>query len=63
MSEIQGVGQHRKIVQLLLDKGANVNEQGGFFGNALQAASFGNHREIVQLLRDKGANVNTQGSV
>jgi hypothetical protein len=52
------------VVQLLLDKGADVNAQGGDYGNtlyaasfeeygnALQAASFGGHREIVQLLND-----------
>ncbi|KAK9445083.1 Pfs, NACHT and Ankyrin domain protein [Metarhizium brunneum] len=45
----------------LLDKGADVNAQGGYFGNALQAASFRGHFEIVQLLLDKGADVNAQG--
>ena len=28
-----------KSVQMLLDKGADVNAQGGFYDNALQAAS------------------------
>ncbi|KAJ5710401.1 hypothetical protein N7488_004557 [Penicillium malachiteum] len=32
-----------KVVQLLLEKGAEVNAQGGDYGNALQAASFGGH--------------------
>jgi ankyrin repeat protein len=49
------------VVQLLLDKGADVNAQGGDYGNALQAASAGGHKEIVQLLLDKGADVNAQG--
>ncbi|KAJ4401246.1 hypothetical protein N0V82_010880, partial [Gnomoniopsis sp. IMI 355080] len=52
---------HIKVVQMLLDKGADVNTQGGFYGNALQAASEGGYKEIVQMLLDKGADVNTQG--
>jgi hypothetical protein len=32
-----------------LDKGADVNAQGGYYGNALQAASVGGHQEIVKL--------------
>jgi ankyrin repeat protein len=44
-----------------LNKGADVNAQGGFYGNALQAASFGGYQEIVVLLLNKGANMNTQG--
>jgi ankyrin repeat protein len=49
------------IVKVLLDKGANVNAQGGEYGNALQAASAGGYKEIVQQLLDKGADVNAQG--
>lgn len=30
---------HEQIVQRLLEKGADVNAQGGRYGNALQAAS------------------------
>jgi ankyrin repeat protein len=44
-----------------LDKGADVNAQGGDDGNALQSASAEGHQEIVQLLLDKGADVNAQG--
>lgn len=51
----------QEIVQLLLDKGADVNVQGGDDGTALQAASSHGHREIVQSLLDKGADVNAQG--
>ncbi|KAL8699990.1 MAG: hypothetical protein Q9201_005685 [Fulgogasparrea decipioides] len=50
-----------KSVQMLLDKGADVNAQGGYFGNALQAAAERGHNEVVQLLLDKGADVNAQG--
>ncbi|KAK8851752.1 ankyrin repeat-containing domain protein [Apiospora arundinis] len=45
----------------LLEKGADVNAQGGQYGNALQAASSRGHKEIVQALLEKGAVVNAQG--
>ncbi|KAI1672149.1 hypothetical protein L13192_03008 [Pyrenophora tritici-repentis] len=46
---------------MLLDAGANVNAQGGEYGNALQAASEGGHEQVVKMLLDKGAEVNAQG--
>jgi ankyrin repeat protein len=46
---------------VLLDKGADVNAQGGKFGNALYAASAEGHEQVVKLLLDKGADVNAQG--
>ncbi|KAL8664146.1 MAG: hypothetical protein Q9168_007966 [Polycauliona sp. 1 TL-2023] len=49
------------LVQTLLDKGADINAQGGSYGNALQAASRGGHEPIVQLLLKEGAHVNAQG--
>jgi ankyrin repeat domain-containing protein 50 len=49
------------VVQLLLDRGADVNAQGGRYSNALQAASAGGDEKVVQLLLDKGADVNVQG--
>jgi ankyrin repeat protein len=49
------------LTRLLLDKGADVNAQGGHFGNALQAASARGHEAVVKLLLDKGAEVNAQG--
>jgi hypothetical protein len=50
------------IVQMLLEKGADVNAQGdGRFGNALQAASIGGQDKVVQILLAKGADVNAQG--
>ena len=52
------LGGHKKIVQVLLDKGADVNAQGGVYGNALQAASSEGHGQVVQMLLDKGADVN-----
>ena len=42
-------------MQLLLDKGADVNAEGGEFGNALAAASSRGHEKVVQLLLDNGA--------
>ena len=35
---------------MLLDRGADVNAQGGHYGNALQAASIGGHEKVVQML-------------
>ena len=54
---------HLKEVERLLDNGADVNAQGGFFGNALQAASCssGDNVEVVKLLLERGADVNAQG--
>jgi hypothetical protein len=52
---------HCAMAKLLLDKGADVNAQGGFYGNALQAASSGGYEEVVRLLLDKGADVNAEG--
>ncbi|KAF4247129.1 hypothetical protein CNMCM8980_007809 [Aspergillus fumigatiaffinis] len=53
----------QRTVERLAEKGADVNAQGGDYGNALQAASQGGHKEVVQLLLEKGADVNVQGGV
>jgi ankyrin repeat domain-containing protein 50 len=45
----------------LMDAGAEVNAQGGHYGNALQAASFEGHKKVVRILMDAGAEVNAQG--
>ncbi|KAH8659525.1 Pfs, NACHT and ankyrin domain protein, partial [Ilyonectria robusta] len=42
------------VAQEFISKGADVNVQGGEYGNALQAASHGGHEEI-------GADINAQG--
>ena len=41
-------------VRLLMEKGAKINAQGGYFGNALQAASRDGHEAVVRLLLEKG---------
>ncbi|KAH8695893.1 ankyrin repeat-containing domain protein [Phaeosphaeriaceae sp. PMI808] len=50
----------RGVVKLLLEKGADVHAQGGWYGNALQAASAKGHEQIVKLLLDQGADVHAQ---
>ncbi|KAK8124989.1 ankyrin repeat-containing domain protein [Apiospora kogelbergensis] len=39
----------------LLETGAEINAQGGHYGNALQAASFQGHEAIVRLMLENGA--------
>lgn len=46
---------------MLLDKGADLDAQGGDCVNALQAALMYGHHDTVQLLLDRGADVNAQG--
>jgi ankyrin repeat protein len=50
-----------ETTRLLLQMGADVNTQGGEYGNALQAASSSGHKAIVHLLLEQGADVNAQG--
>ena len=47
-------------MQLLLDEGADVNVQGGKYGNASRAASIKSHEAVVRLLLDNGADVNAR---
>jgi ankyrin repeat protein len=47
-----------EIVQMLLDAGADVNAQGGEYGNALQTAVYRKNSKIVQMLLDAGAIAN-----
>ena len=51
---------HKEIVQILLDRGADVKAQSGTRGSALEAASRSSHKEIVQMLLDRGADVNAR---
>jgi hypothetical protein len=40
---------------MLLDQGADVNAQGGEYGNALHAASWGGREQVVKTLLKGGA--------
>ncbi|KAJ5626555.1 hypothetical protein N7528_003982 [Penicillium herquei] len=51
---------HRAFVQLLLDRGADVNAPGER-GTALQLASWRGNQQIVGMLLDRGADVNASG--
>ena len=44
-------------VATLIEKGADVNAQGGWYENALKVASTTGHVKIVQLLLDNGADI------
>ncbi|KEY73950.1 hypothetical protein S7711_09447 [Stachybotrys chartarum IBT 7711] len=50
-----------KVAEELIARGADVNTQGGEFGNALQAASFTDKSEIMKLLLENGADINAEG--
>jgi hypothetical protein len=47
-------------VKSLLEKGADVNAQGGYYNTALLAASAEGHDQIVEWLLQEGADVNAQ---
>ncbi|PVH75426.1 ankyrin, partial [Cadophora sp. DSE1049] len=49
------------IVRLLLDAGANVNIQGGYYGTPLQAAAYQGHKEVVSLLVGAAADPQQSG--
>jgi ankyrin repeat protein len=53
------LGNHVEIVRLLLEQGAQVNTDHGYFGDPLQAAAFGGGTETVQILLDRGATLDT----
>ncbi|KAJ6031800.1 NACHT nucleoside triphosphatase [Penicillium herquei] len=54
------VSGHERVVQILLDRGADINIQYKNRGNALHAASFNGHEKVVQTLLDGGADFNIQ---
>ncbi|KAH8748316.1 hypothetical protein F5882DRAFT_311466, partial [Hyaloscypha sp. PMI_1271] len=53
--------KNENMVQLLLNRGADPNAQGGHYGSALQAAAANGYKSIVQLLLNRGADANAQG--
>ena len=54
-------GCYYLLQALLLECGPNVNDQGGYYGNALQAAVAHSSRDVVELLLKHGADPNAQG--
>ena len=48
---------------MLIEGGADVNAQGGLYGNALQAASERGPEKVVSMLIEGGADVNAQGGL
>ncbi|KFZ16169.1 hypothetical protein V502_05226 [Pseudogymnoascus sp. VKM F-4520 (FW-2644)] len=53
-------GLHVLLERLVIDD-ANVNNQGGYYGQALQAASINQNHQCFKLLLDHGADVHSQG--
>ncbi|OCK91382.1 uncharacterized protein K441DRAFT_574846, partial [Cenococcum geophilum 1.58] len=49
---------YKQVVKLLLNKGADVNAQGGYYNNVLHAALARGYMQVVKLLLNKGADVN-----
>ena len=52
-----------QVVEMLIERGTDVNAPGGDYGNALQAASLEGHSNVVLMLIQQGADVNAQGGV
>ncbi|KAJ5662734.1 ankyrin protein [Penicillium macrosclerotiorum] len=50
-----------KILEALLNRGADVNSSGGYFGSALQAACSAGCKEAVDMLIANGANLDHTG--
>ena len=48
-------------MQMLLDKGADINALGNSFSTAIEEASSRGHFEVVQILLDRGADANAVG--
>ena len=51
------------LVQMLIDKGADVDVEGGHFGTALVAASFMDYDHIVKLLLHHGASAKVESAL
>ena len=60
---ITALGDNYSGVQLLLDRGANINAEDSEGYMALMNASFNNNPDMVRLLVSKGANVNAPSNL
>jgi ankyrin repeat protein len=49
-----------RIVEFLIDKGANVHSAHGYYGNLPQTTSFLGHTEIVEILLKNGVDVDAE---
>jgi ankyrin repeat protein len=52
---------YEKMVQMLIDAGADVDNRGGHYGSPLWTASSEGHEKVVRVLIDAGADVDAQG--
>lgn len=50
-----------ETVEQLLDLGANIDTEGGWYGTALRAASLNGHESVVKILLKKGADPKLHG--
>lgn len=60
LSLASGAG-HEKIVRILIDRGAVVNQPGGTYGYALHYASALGQERTVRVLLEKGADIHRMG--
>lgn len=51
---------HEKLVEVLLNRDANIDVNCGDYGTALTAATAGGHGEIVETLLNQDADVNAE---
>ena len=49
---------HKEVVELLIEKGIDINQTNKDGRNALHLATERGHKEIVQLLIEKGIHLN-----